>query len=99
MTELLGIFVMMIIKAKPLCKAIHLKVVSSMIRMANSHVSLYKMGKEGKEGNVVFNDALNTFYLRLYGVRHMAKVPSDSERGNPCRHIEYSFQLTARVLL
>ena len=24
-----------------------------------------------KEGNVLFNDALNTFYLRLYGVRHM----------------------------
>ena len=22
----------------------------------------------GKEGNVLFNDALNTFYLRLYGV-------------------------------
>ena len=35
-----------------------------------------------KEGNVLFNDALNTFYLRLYGVRHMVKVHSDSERGN-----------------
>ena len=22
-----------------------------------------------KEGNVLFNDALNTFYLRLYGLR------------------------------
>ena len=30
-----------------------------------------------------FNDALNTFYLRLYGVRHMVKDHSDSERGNP----------------
>ena len=38
-----------------------------------------------KEGNVLFNDALNTFYLRLYGVGH--------------RHISYSFRLTARVLL
>ena len=36
-----------------------------------------------KEGNVLFNDALNTFYLRLYGVRHMVKNHSDSERGNP----------------
>ena len=28
--------------------------------------------KEGmKEGNVLFNDALNTFYLRLYGVGHI----------------------------
>ena len=40
--------------------------------------------KEGrKEGNVLFNDALNTFYLRLYGVRHMVKDHSDSEIGNP----------------
>ena len=36
-----------------------------------------------KEGNVLFNDALNTFYLRLYGVIHMVKDHSDSERGNP----------------
>ena len=36
-----------------------------------------------KEGNVLFNDALNTFYLRLYGVRQMVKDHSDSERGNP----------------
>ena len=36
-----------------------------------------------KERNVLFNDALNTFYLRLHGVRHMVKDHSDSERGNP----------------
>ena len=36
-----------------------------------------------KEGNVLFNDALNTFYLQLYGVRHMVKDHSDSEKGNP----------------
>ena len=30
-----------------------------------------------KEGIVSFNDALNTFYLRLYGVRHMVKDHSD----------------------
>ena len=36
-----------------------------------------------KEGNVLFNDALNTFYLQLYGVRHMVKDHSNSERGNP----------------
>ena len=32
---------------------------------------------------VLFNDTLNTFYLRLYGVRHMVKDHSDSEIGNP----------------
>ena len=31
----------------------------------------------------LFNDALNTFYLRLYAVRHMVKDHSDSEKGNP----------------
>ena len=35
-----------------------------------------------KEGNVLFNDTLNTFYLRLYGVRHMVKDHSDREKGN-----------------
>ena len=31
-----------------------------------------------KEGNVLFNDALNTFYLRLYGIRNMVKDHSDT---------------------
>ena len=36
--------------------------------------------EERKEGNVLFNDALNTFYLRLYGIRHIVEDYSDSER-------------------
>ena len=36
-----------------------------------------------KEGNVLFNDILNTFYLRLYGVGHMVKEHSDSKTENP----------------
>ena len=47
-----------------------------------------------RERNVLFNDALNTFYLRLYGVRHMVKDHSDSEKENPLL-----YRLTARVLL
>ena len=51
-----------------------------------------QVGRSGEEGrkemlyltkggrNVLFNDALNTFYLRLYGVGHMVKDHSDSER-------------------
>ena len=35
-----------------------------------------------KEGNILFNDALNTFYLRLYGIRYMVKDHSDSEKRN-----------------
>ena len=45
---------------------------------------MYEGRKEGrKKGNVLFNDALNTFYLQLYCVRHIAKDHSDSERGKP----------------
>ena len=40
-----------------------------------------------RERNVLFNDTLNTFYLWLYGVRHMVK------------DIGYSYRLTASVLL
>ena len=46
------------------------------------HIALYGVMRE-RERNVLFNDALNTFYLRLYGVRHMVKDHSDSEKGNP----------------
>ena len=41
------------------------------------------LGTRERERNVLFNDALNTLYLRLYGVRHMVKDHSDSEKGNP----------------
>ena len=39
--------------------------------------------RKSRERNVLFNDALNTFYLRLYGVRHIVKDHSDGEKGNP----------------
>ena len=50
-------------------------------------------------GNVLFNDALNTFYLRLYGVRHLVTTILIVRKETRCRHIGYSFRLTARVLL
>ena len=53
---------------------------------------IYSFMTRERKGNVLFNDALNTFYLRLYSVRHMVKNHSDRERGN-------SFRLAARVLL
>ena len=37
----------------------------------------------GRKEMFLFNDTLNTFYLRLYGVGHMVKNHSDSERRNP----------------
>ena len=52
---------------------IHLHIAHKCMIQSNTHW----------KGNVLFNDALNTFYLRLYGIRHMVKDHSDSERGNP----------------
>ena len=51
----------------------------------DQHQSKHVAGSQirKKERNVLFNDALNTFYLRLYDVRHMVKNHSDRERGNP----------------
>ena len=55
--------------------------------------------KEGrKEGNVLFNDALNTFYLRLYGVKHMVKDHSDSEKGNPLPPHRVLFPINSKVM-
>ena len=48
-------------------------------------------------GNVLFNDALNTFYLRLYGVRHMVKDHSDREIGNPLLPHVLLFSINSKV--
>ena len=52
-----------------------------------------------KEGNVLFNDTLNTFYLQLYGIRHMVKDHSDLEGGNvffflKCIYVSIYFQVS-----
>ena len=51
----------------------------------------YKM-----EENVLFNDSLSTFYLRLYGVRHMVKNHSDREIGNLLRPHGLLFPISSK---
>ena len=51
------------------------------VTRSNTELLLRVVGR--KEVNVLFNNALNTFYLRLCGVRHMVKDHYDSEKGNP----------------
>ena len=50
-----------------------------------------------KEGRVLFNNAVNTFYLRLYGVGYMVKDHPDSKRGNllPLHGVQQGFFLYA----
>ena len=51
------------------------------------------------EGNVLFNNALNSFYLQLCGVRHFVKDHSARDKTH-CHHfMGYSFQLAANNLL
>ena len=46
------------------------------------NVSLEDRDRLKNGRNVLFNDVLNIFCLRLYGVRHMVKYHSDGDR-NP----------------
>ena len=57
------------------------KTIGQQIEPENNLPAMLDAAKERK-GNVLFNDALNTFYLRLYGVGHVVEDHSESERGN-----------------
>ena len=46
-----------------------------------------------EEGIVLFNDALNTFYLQLYGIRHMVRTTQIAREESHC------LKLATRVLL
>ena len=52
-----------------------------------------------KERNVLFNDTLNTFYLQLYGVGHMVKDHSDSEKKPAAATWATLSEITARIVL
>ena len=63
-------------------------------------LNTFDLQVEGGKMNCLFNDTLNTFYLRLFTVRHMVKDHSDSEREETrCRHMGYCFRVTARVFI
>ena len=52
-----------------------------------------------KEGNVLFNDALNTFIYGYMASNIWLRTILIVRKETRCRHIGYSFRLTARVLL
>ena len=45
--------------------------------------------EDEEEGNVLFNDALNTFYLRLYGVTHTVSTIQIVREETRFRHMGY----------
>ena len=70
-----------------------------MLDIANFDKDLANFDKRERERNVLFNDTLNTFYLRLYGVGKWLWTILIVRKETRCRHIGYSYRLTARVLL
>ena len=50
-----------------------------------SSLSEWSFTRKGKE--MFYLTTLNTFYLRLNGVRHMVKDHSDSEKGGPLPYV------------
>ena len=70
----------------------------SVFNGTSARKSYWLLGvKERKEGNVLFNDALNTSYLWLYGVKHMVKDHSDSKRGNPLPPYGLLFSISSKA--
>ena len=73
------------------------------LESAEDHPLLYRLEElmirdfsMERKGNALFNDALNTFYLRLYGVGHIVKDHSDSERGNPLPPHRLLFSISSK---
>ena len=48
---------------------------------------------------VLFISTINTFYLWLYGIKHMVKDHSNGKEETHCPHMGYSFRLSTMVLL
>ena len=80
-----------IVKLELLVRHLVLGLVDNVIQ-----VLLDVSGNRERERNVLFNDALNTFDLRLYGVRHTVKDHSDSERGNLLRPHGLLFSINSK---
>ena len=70
----------------------------NVVNSGKSEILKFVMAVLGKkEGNVLFNDKLNTFYLRLYCVGHMVKDHSDSKRENPLLPPGLLFQISSKA--
>ena len=69
--------------------------ISSFSYLPQTYFSCLLFFRE-RDHAVLFNDALNTFYLWLYGVRHMVKNHSDRKRGNPLPPHRLLFHISSK---
>ena len=76
-----------------------LELQSLVTKQNTKYAGNVSVNKEGKR-NVLFNDALNTFYFTVIWRRTYGKGPLKIVREETrCRHMGYLSRLTARVLL
>ena len=80
------------IYCRPLKNPFRLVVTASACVKLNLTLNLAFSFKEGrkegrKEGSVLFNDAFNTLYVQVFGVKCRVKDNSDSEKVNHCCHL------------
>ena len=71
-----------------LCLYLPLELKKSMLQ--NPELKTLKTHWRRKEGNVLFEDALNIFYLWLHGVRHIVKNHSDYKTRNPLHGLRFA---------
>ena len=74
-----------------------LKCLCSGVTQHSSIHSFLNISPGRKEGNVLFNDTLNTFLFTV--IWRQTRTILIVRKETRCRHIGYSFRLTARVLL
>ena len=60
------------------------------------HFSFVRFSQVMIGRKLLFNDTLNTFYLRLYGVGLLVKDHSDNERGNPLSPHRLLFPISSK---
>ena len=71
----------------------------SYMRTYKRHKQTLKQNRR-KEGNILFNDALNTFFIYGYMASDIwLRTILIVRKETLCRHLGYSFRLTASVLL
>ena len=67
-----------------------------MDHLGDHRHALLGVHQPGGVGRGLFNDALGTFYLRLYGIGHMVKDHSDNEKGNPLPPHGLTFPISSK---
>ena len=71
-------------------------IIALVIIVIEFFMKAYNYIQTARVSKVLFNDTLNTFYLRLCGISHMVKDHSDIEKGNPLLAHRLLFSISSK---